>query len=662
MSDRYEETTDLSEVLKQARVMAHKGQIASAVKILVKGMEGHKANKDFCYCLAEILINERQHQLALNSLNDMPKDLNDLRRLELTGYCMEAIGRDEEACECTNRMLYLSKNFAPALFLKGKLAVKKGGTLDAEKNFLQAINTDDRFGPAYTCLGLLKKESGLYNEALDLLEKGFINSPTNNNVLTAYHKEASAQGVFARAERIFKNVFQTHPRHRLIHFKLIDLLLHQEKLQESMIEIEKALVEYGADDGFIMAALHLRRKLGPKEISCSSKQKASTSLCMIIKDEEQNIGKCLLNLKNLADEMIVVDTGSSDRTKVLAGIFGAKVFDFEWNNDFSAARNYSISQATGDWILIMDADEIISPGDFASLKNMITVNKYNARAFSFITRNYHVQTNIINTHLNNGEYKDEEAGYGWTPSEKVRLFRNGLNIRFEYPVHEVVGPSLKYHGISIEKCEIPIHHYGKLNLTRALQKSVDYFYLGIKKLEISQNDAGAIYELAIQAAELQKWEEAINLWQRYNDLIPTNPSAYVNMGTAYIETGIIAQAIQSARKAMALDPDMNEPCHNYALYEILNGNAELAIPVLQRLEQRSPEYLPARFKLAVAYTCAGKKEDASRSFKELKMSVIGKNLLTSCQSMVKELARFGQIGYAESMTEMAVRILVEAFI
>ena len=81
------------------------------------------------------------------------------------------------------------------------------------------------------------------------------------------------------------------------------------------------------------------------------------SLCMIVKNEENCLEKCLGSLKGLVDEMIVVDTGSTDRTKEIANAFGAKVYDFKWTGDFSEARNFSFSKATCDYIYSADADE-----------------------------------------------------------------------------------------------------------------------------------------------------------------------------------------------------------------------------------------------------------------------------------------------------------------
>src|SRR5919202_4935317 len=92
----------------------------------------------------------------------------------------------------------------------------------------------------------------------------------------------------------------------------------------------------------------------------------SLSLCMIVKNERQNLHRCLASIKPYVDEMIVVDTGSEDGTPEIAAQYGAKVSYFEWCDDFSAARNYAISQASGNWILMPDADEelVIESEDF----------------------------------------------------------------------------------------------------------------------------------------------------------------------------------------------------------------------------------------------------------------------------------------------------------
>ncbi|WP_226584066.1 glycosyltransferase [Halobacillus litoralis] len=94
------------------------------------------------------------------------------------------------------------------------------------------------------------------------------------------------------------------------------------------------------------------------------------SLCMIVKNEEEVLAECLKSVKEICDEIIIVDTGSTDNTKKIASKFTEKILDFEWIDDFSAARNYSFSQATMDFILWLDADDILHPDEQKKFKNL----------------------------------------------------------------------------------------------------------------------------------------------------------------------------------------------------------------------------------------------------------------------------------------------------
>lgn len=95
------------------------------------------------------------------------------------------------------------------------------------------------------------------------------------------------------------------------------------------------------------------------------------SVCIITKNEEKNISRCLESIKNIADEIIVVDTGSTDKTVEIANKYESKVSFHKWNNDFSDARNASIKKATKDWILFLDADEELPKEEGIKLKELI---------------------------------------------------------------------------------------------------------------------------------------------------------------------------------------------------------------------------------------------------------------------------------------------------
>src|SRR3989304_7047785 len=102
------------------------------------------------------------------------------------------------------------------------------------------------------------------------------------------------------------------------------------------------------------------------------------SLCMIVKNEEQFLGQCLDSVQDIVDEMIIVDTGSTDSTVEIARRYGAQIFHHPWQGSFSEARNYGLQYATGDWILQMDADEELEKADIPILKKVLRSDLYDA--------------------------------------------------------------------------------------------------------------------------------------------------------------------------------------------------------------------------------------------------------------------------------------------
>ena len=307
-----------------------------------------------------MLIDGKRYNDALGILEAVPRGDNDIRQLALLGYCEEGLGHNDKAQEYAAHALAIDPSMALALNIAGVVAYKKGEKDNAEGLFKKAIDSDPSFGESYTNLGSLQWAAGEHTEALNLFERGFILSPTVADVVTAYHSAVAETGSFARAEPVFLDARALHPNDKRIAFFLIAMLIQQEKHDLAMREIEQAMIQFGIDDGILNAALEIRAKTGPLEIRPGSTRR-SLSICMIVKNEELNLAKCLMSVKPVADEIIVVDTGSTDKTKAIASALGAKVFDFTWTNDFSEARNYSLSKASGDWILVLDADEISLP-------------------------------------------------------------------------------------------------------------------------------------------------------------------------------------------------------------------------------------------------------------------------------------------------------------
>jgi glycosyltransferase involved in cell wall biosynthesis/predicted Zn-dependent protease len=167
------------------------------------------------------------------------------------------------------------------------------------------------------------------------------------------------------------------------------------------------------------------------------------SLCMIVKNEEDNLRPCLQSVADLVDEMIVVDTGSTDGTKEIAADLGARVFDFPWQDSFSAARNESLRHATGDWIFWLDADDRVDEENRGKLKQLFAnLTKGNAA--------YSMKCLCL----------PEGPASAATVVDHVRLFRNDPRIRWQYRVHEQILPAIRQSGGDARQVDVTIQHTG----------------------------------------------------------------------------------------------------------------------------------------------------------------------------------------------------------
>jgi glycosyltransferase involved in cell wall biosynthesis/GT2 family glycosyltransferase/tetratricopeptide (TPR) repeat protein len=647
--------------IEKATEFSHRQQIEKAIEVLTDAIKYAPEDKEIYYRMAQILVEAKLFKEALEALQPMPEGSeDDAKRLELMGYCNEGLDADDEASSYADRALYMHNASAAALNLKGTLAFKKGDRASAEDLFKKSISVDPSYGEAYTNLGVLAWSAGQRDEALRLLERGFVLLPTNSDIINLYHRAITDTGHFERAEQLFFEAKTLYPYNQRIAFLLIDILLQQNKNPEAMQEIQQAMLTFGIDDGIIAAALAVRKNLGAKECDRGASRKVTLSLAMIVKNEDIHIAKCLNSVSSIVDEMIVVDTGSTDRTKDIATAFGAKVYDFAWNNDFAEARNYSLSLATCDWILVIDADEIISPIDHGLLTSVINKNYSRAVAYELTTRNYTTRLNVERWNANDGKYAIEEAGSGWYPSAKVRLFQRDNRIRFVNPIHECVEPAVIKAGILIKPCSIPIHHYGRLGSREKIQKKKEaYYLLSKKKVEEKGDDQQAVYELALVAAELEKFDEAIELWERFFQLDASMPSefihsAYINMGSVYAKLGRYQDALNASRKVLELNPDLKEAVVNNANCMIWLDDAEKVIQPLEDLLQKMPDYVPALCVLAVAYTVCADRAKGRECLERLRKK--GFDTASYLVDQAKILYALKRIEYAKALLEAALQI------
>jgi GT2 family glycosyltransferase/tetratricopeptide (TPR) repeat protein len=230
--------------------------------------------------------------------------------------------------------------------------------------------------------------------------------------------------------------------------------------------------------------------------------RSKVSLCVIVKNEEANLADCLGPACDLVDEVIVVDTGSTDRTREIAKRLGARVFEFPWVDDFAAARNESLRHASGQWIFWLDADDRLEEPERQKLRALFA------------------------------ELKDEDCAYvmkclcpaapalgpgSETVVDHVRLFRNDPELRWRYRVHEQIMPSLRRRGTRVQWADVTIRHVG-------------------------------YQEPALRRAKL---ERDIRLLEQSLAESPDEPFVLFNMASVYVEQGRLADALPLLKRSLA---------------------------------------------------------------------------------------------------------------
>lgn len=268
--------------------------------------------------------------------------------------------------------------------------------------------------------------------------------------------------------------------------------------------------------------------------------KTGLSVCMIARDEAERLPRALASVRRVAAEIVVVDTGSMDGTIAVARSFGARVIEAPWQEDFAAARNIALGAARSGWILSLDADEELAPGQDSALRACLADREADAWDVVLRSRLSGAQSGMEFVH------------------RFPRLFRNGLGIRFTGRVHEQVGPSLQGARARLRESSIVLLHSGydidtvrrKAKLERNLRLlQLDYadrpgdgflcFHLGETWTQLGQPaEAACWYERAIAGGGLDA---------------PHRAAAYQNLASVLLQQGCPREAAVAAMRALRID-------------------------------------------------------------------------------------------------------------
>lgn len=363
---------------------------------------------------------------------------------------------------------------------------------------------------------------------------------------------------------------------------------------------------------------------------------------MIVKNEEASLPTCLGSVKDAVDEMIVLDTGSTDRTKDIAREFGAKVYHFKWCDDFAAARNESLKYVQGDWILILDADEVLVPEIVHQMNQAIRSQN-------------HLVINLVR----------QEVGAVQSPYSLVsRLFRNHPEIRFSRPYHALVDDSVQ---ALMERepdwqvgylPEVAVLHYGyqpgaiasrdKLNRAKAAMESflsthphdayvcskLGALYVeigdlkrGIELLErgllSNEMDDGVVYELYYHLGNA--YTRLVNLTQaaKYYQAAIQQPilpklklGAYNNLGNLLLASGDLATARKAYETTLQIEPNFAVGYYNLGMALKAMGLLTDAIAAYQQALHLDPNYAQAHQNLGVALLKIGSVPASLEAFRK----------------------------------------------
>lgn len=276
----------------------------------------------------------------------------------------------------------------------------------------------------------------------------------------------------------------------------------------------------------------------------------SISLCMIVKDEEKTLARCLESVKNLVDEIIIVDTGSTDQTKAIASHYTHKVYDFTWCDDFSKARNFSFSKATKEYILWLDADDVILEKDQVKL---LKLKDELDKKVDIVMLKYDLNL--------------DANGIPALSYYRERILKRKNHYTWEGPVHEVIVPT----GHIIQK-EISITH--KKEKKYDPKRNLKIFEKMIHNKQTL--DARQTFYYARELYYNEEYEKSILYFTTFledeSGWVENKISACLDLYHVYLKLGNTSQAIAALFQSFKYDiPRAEICCHlgNYFLSQQL---------------------------------------------------------------------------------------------
>ncbi len=302
------------------------------------------------------------------------------------------------------------------------------------------------------------------------------------------------------------------------------------------------------------------------------------SACLIVCDNERTIGPCLESLAPWVDEIVVVDTGSVDLTPEICKEYGARVYNWAWRDDFSAARNESFKYAQGEWIFWMDSDDTLPPECGQRLRDLVK-GDIDPQTMGFVGQ----------VHCPNKNSTDV------TVVDHVKLIRNRSDLRFEFRIHEQILPAIRRAGGSVEWSDIYVVHSGSDQSVEGRKRKLERDY---RLLELDHRERPhhpfVLFNLGMTYADDQKYETAAQYLKECIEVADPNESqvrkAYALLTNALSQCGKHEEAWKYCLQGLEQYPSDKELLFRQAMlhhhFGRLHEAEETYLRVLNETEER----------------------------------------------------------------------------
>ncbi|MBI1938133.1 MAG: glycosyltransferase family 2 protein [Ignavibacteriales bacterium] len=359
------------------------------------------------------------------------------------------------------------------------------------------------------------------------------------------------------------------------------------------------------------------------------------TLSMIVKNEEKYLRDCLESVKDVVDEIVIVDTGSTDSTIEIAQVYNAKIFHFDWINDFSAARNFALEQSTGDWILYLDADERLVKSSHDELKKIISGDQ---------KLGYYCVVNNIDTYTGRTNVM-----------RNTRLFRNQPEIKFTGKVHEQIVPSLIENKYKLINCSIVIDHVGYNIPTDGKKKKAERnLAILLNQFERDKHPYDA-YQLGNTYTIIDEYEQALHYFKISSDDKRLNKTlradSYTSMAFIYHSIGKGTEAEKSIEQSRLINS--NNPYASYLSSKIKLQKGSLAASLTECKNSLALNSKQSNLQIESELSCLVDEEEII--FYGISLGLLSKSI-DGVKHFVEKLLSFYQKEYPAD-SELRIKII-----